>query len=69
MCVHLFVSQLFDEVVKSLPRNKLLKVNRLMQKRFQELTLLEELRDIELEKLYPEIKEVCITHTTKYLWI
>jgi hypothetical protein len=50
--------QLFDEVVKSLPRSKLLKVNRLMYKRYQEILLEDENREAELERLYPQIKAV-----------
>jgi hypothetical protein len=50
--------QLFDEIVKSLPRNKLFKVNRLMYKRYQDIKQLDEARNAELERLYPDIKAV-----------
>jgi hypothetical protein len=49
---------MFDAIVRSLPRNKLLKVNRLMQRRAIEVAKVEDVRDLELAKLYPEIKKV-----------
>lgn len=52
--------QLFDEIAKTLPKVKYLKVYRLMHTRYQEVCQEQEAREVELERLYPEIKEVCI---------
>jgi hypothetical protein len=49
--------------VRTLPRSRVEKVNKLMNRRYEEVAKMEEIRDLELEKLYPNIKAVIINIT------